>query len=97
MARPAPPAPTATDGTVNGYPCGGNLPPCTVLRCESGGNPNAENPTSTASGLWQIIDGTWNGYGGYTHAADAPPDIQNQKAADLYAGGAGGGHWAQCR
>lgn len=86
----------ASEGTVNGYPCGGTLPPCTVLACESGGNPTAENPTSSASGLWQIIDGTWNNYGGYPHAASAPAEIQNQKAADLYRDGAGIGHWRQC-
>jgi hypothetical protein len=82
---------------VNGYPCGGDLPPCSILRCESGGNPTAENPSSSASGLWQIIDGTWNGYAGYRHAADAPAAVQNAKAAELYAGGAGASHWAQCR
>lgn len=89
--------PTASEASVNGYPCGGDLPPCSILRCESGGNPTAENPSSSASGLWQIIDGTWNGYAGYRHAADAPAAVQNAKAAELYAGGAGASHWAQCR
>lgn len=83
-------------GSVNGYPCGGDLPPCYVLKRESGGNPRAENPVSTASGLWQFIDGTWNGFGGYSHASDAPPDVQNEKARLTWAGGAGAGHWACC-
>lgn len=35
-----------------------------IIQCESGGDPQAENPHSTASGLYQFIDGTWRGYGG---------------------------------
>ncbi|MDH3306126.1 MAG: transglycosylase SLT domain-containing protein [Acidimicrobiia bacterium] len=30
-----------------------------VMACESGGNPNAKNPHSTATGLFQFLDGTW--------------------------------------
>lgn len=86
----------STTGQVNGYPCGGDLPPCRVLACESGGNPTAENPTSSASGLWQILDGTWAGYGGYQRALHAPADIQNAKAAALWAGGDGAFHWSSC-
>ena len=83
-------------GQVNGYPCGGDLPPCRVLRCESGGNPTAQNRRSTASGLWQILDGTWAGFGGYDRAYLAPPDVQNSKARELWAGGAGSFHWSSC-
>jgi len=83
-------------GSVNGYPCGGDLPDCYILKRESGGNPRAENPVSTASGLWQFIDGTWNNFGGYHHASDAPPEVQNEKARQTWAGGAGAGHWACC-
>lgn len=35
-----------------------------IAKCESGGDPTAENPTSTASGKYQIIDSTWALYGG---------------------------------
>lgn len=30
---------------------------CAVLACESGGNPNARNPSSSATGLFQILGG----------------------------------------
>lgn len=33
---------------------------------ESSWNPNAQNPTSTAYGLFQFLDGTWKGYGSKT-------------------------------
>jgi transglycosylase-like protein len=98
---PGPRAPRASagisgTGSVNGYPCGGALPPCYVLARESGGDPTAENPISTASGLWQILDSTWQGFGGYSHASDAPPDVQNARAAELWDGGAGCSHWSAC-
>jgi len=32
-----------------------------ILICESGGNSNAKNKSSSASGLMQIIKGTWEG------------------------------------
>lgn len=74
------------------------------LRCviahESRGNPNAENPTSTASGLFQFIDGTWQHYARnvpaarrYSHAADAPAAVQWQVAL-LAVKWRGHGNWA---
>lgn len=47
----------------------------------------AENPTSTASGAYQFVDGTWRkvapmaGVRGYSHAAQASPFLQDQVAA----------------
>jgi hypothetical protein len=55
---------------------------CVVHR-ESRGDPRAENPTSSASGLFQFLDGTWrsvtrmSGIGTrYDRASDAPSSVQ---------------------
>jgi hypothetical protein len=70
-----------------------------VIRHESGGNPHAENPTSTASGLFQFIDGTWRHYAQrvpqarrYGHAAHAPARVQWDVAIEAVMTG-GHGHW----
>jgi hypothetical protein len=80
----------------SGSNCGGNLPPCYVVARESGNNPTARNPSSSASGTFQFIDSTWNGYGGYKHASDAPQSVQNAKAAEIWNGGKGCSHWNAC-
>jgi hypothetical protein len=77
--------------------CGGDLPDCSIMECESGGSLTAQNPSSSASGKWQVIDGTWNNYGGYGSAAEAPESVQDAKARELWAGGSGASHWQQCR
>lgn len=46
---------------------------------ESRNTPTAKNKTSTASGLYQFIDKTWNNYKGYAHAWQAPASIQTEK------------------
>jgi resuscitation-promoting factor RpfA len=35
-----------------------------IAKCESGGNPAAQNSGSTASGLYQFLDSSWKAYGG---------------------------------
>lgn len=52
----------------------------TICTVESGCNYKAQNPHSTASGAYQFTDATWARYGGYTHAKDAPPAVQDAKA-----------------
>ncbi|MEZ5140030.1 MAG: transglycosylase family protein [Acidimicrobiales bacterium] len=93
-AAPAPaPAPAAEPATGR---CGGDLPPCWVMMRESGGNITAKNPSSSASGKWQFINSTWAGFGGYAEAWMAPESVQDAKARQLWAGGAGCGHWSAC-
>lgn len=88
--------------------CGGSLPPCYVMRRESGGDPRIWNGgcyapigwtgkspcgSSSASGKWQAIRSSWARFGGYLNAADAPESVQDTWARRLYAGGRGGSHW----
>ena len=58
----------------------------TIRTLESGGNYQATAAGSTASGAYQFLDSTWNNYGGYQRAADAPPEVQDAKAAEHVTG-----------
>lgn len=95
-ALPAEAHTVSTTGTVNGYPCGGSLPPCYVLYRESRGNPTAQNPTSSASGLWQFLHVTWGHHAGYREAKYAPWQVQNERARTVWNGGRGCSHWRAC-
>ncbi len=79
--------------------CGGSLPPCYVMRRESGGNIRAQNPRSTASGKWQFLDSTWRripAASGYAKARHAPEHVQDAAARWLWNGGRGCSHWSAC-
>lgn len=95
------------------WSCGGTLPPCWVMDRENpnrdltvynggshhepgytGGNPEGD---STASGKWQFLRSTWNGFGGFVNAADAPASVQDAKARELWADGRGCRAWSACR
>lgn len=104
VTRPTPPASAQRTSIGSCYTEPGT-PPVSVLRRENPpGDPRiwnrgglSKHPNgSTASGCWQFIRGTWDGYGGYTNAADAPVAVQNAKAKEIWAGGAGCSHWSAC-
>ncbi len=81
-----PPAPAPVVAQQQSYSSGGGS--CSlsdIKRMESGGDYRAQNPVSTASGAYQVLNGTWGGYGGYSRAGDAPPDVQDKFARELYA------------
>ena len=51
-----------------------------IIGVESGGNPNARNPNSSASGLGQFIDSTW-----LATIRQARPDLANKSDEELLA------------
>jgi len=56
---------------------------------EANGTLNDQNPTSTASGLFQFLDTTWQNFGGVSHAGNAT--FQQQVSAFIqHTGGKGG-------
>jgi len=67
-----------------------HTPPDGFLACvrahESGGNYQAKNPNSTASGAYQFLDSTWRtmsaraGHSGWGSARHAPPAVQDAVA-----------------
>lgn len=67
----------------------------TIRQCESKGDYQAQNAYSSASGAFQIVTGTWNGYGGYIEAKMAPKHVQDAKAIELY-NQRGTQPWEQC-
>jgi nucleoid-associated protein YgaU len=70
-----------------------------IIQCESGGNPQAHNPRTSASGLFQFMAGTWRSLGGLAFgrtAADATPREQERIADRAYAS-EGLGPWEASR
>jgi LysM repeat protein len=75
---------------------GGNVP--SVAACirqhESGGDYQAENPSTSASGAYQFVDSTWRSVTGLAPpASDYSKATQDRAFAELWDGGAGAHHW----
>jgi soluble lytic murein transglycosylase-like protein len=72
-----------------------------IIACESGGNPYAENPRSTAAGLFQFLRSTWDrgpapalGLGSYDSGAVFDPETNIRAGAWLYANWGGTSQWS---
>ena len=65
-----------------------------IKMCESGGN-YSTNTGNGYYGAYQYDKSTWNGYGGYSTADQAPPEMQDEKAKSDYAR-RGGSPWPTC-
>lgn len=69
-----------------------------VAACESNGDPRAENPVSSASGLYQFLDSTWTMVSGLPAPASAYPEhVQTAMFWRLWDEGRGASHWAPSR
>ena len=55
----------------------------TIRFLESRGDYTAQAAGSSASGAYQFVDGTWDNFGGYARAVNAPPAVQDQKATAM--------------
>ena len=82
----------ATPTAVGPAPTGSWTIPSQVVQCESGGQ-NLTPNSAGASGYYQFMPGTWNGYGGYGQAYQAPKSLQDQRAQQLWNGGSGASNW----
>ncbi len=83
----------AADNSSPPAPGGPWAIPWPIVQCESGGQ-NLPPNSAGASGYYQMLPSTWKGLGGSTpHAYQAPKAEQDQRAATLWAGGAGARNW----
>ena len=57
---------------------------------------DVQNPTSSACGKYQFVNGTWNHFMGYANACLAPEAVQDQKASLIWNNGKGASHWRCC-
>lgn len=93
------PPTTAVDGwTAYVEPPPATIASTTVAHCESGNRALLKNPASSASGIWQFLDGTWEWVTGLEPPARAyPRHIQRAAFDKLWNGGRGASHWEPSR
>ncbi|MFG2329415.1 ubiquitin-like domain-containing protein [Streptomyces sp. NPDC048604] len=66
-----------------------------LAQCESGGRPQAVDPSGTYGGLYQFDPGTWRSLGGSGVAQEAPAAEQTYRAKKLYVQ-RGASPWPHC-
>ncbi|WP_374991284.1 ubiquitin-like domain-containing protein [Streptomyces sp. LHD-70] len=66
-----------------------------LARCESGGRPDAVDPSGTYGGLYQFDTGTWQSLGGTGRPQDASAAEQTYRAKKLYTQ-RGASPWPHC-
>ncbi|MFI6657726.1 ubiquitin-like domain-containing protein [Streptomyces sp. NPDC050523] len=66
-----------------------------LAACESGGRPNAVDPSGTYGGLYQLDSQTWRGLGGSGRPQDASEQEQTLRAKKLYVR-RGANPWPHC-
>ncbi|MEW2255688.1 ubiquitin-like domain-containing protein [Streptomyces sp. NPDC047869] len=66
-----------------------------LAACESGGRPNAVDPSGTYGGLYQFDTSTWRSLGGSGRPQDAPAAEQTNRAKKLYVR-RGASPWPHC-
>ncbi|MDI3403486.1 resuscitation-promoting factor [Streptomyces cavernicola] len=66
-----------------------------LAQCESGGRPDAVDPSGTYGGLYQFDTGTWQRLGGSGRPQDAPAAEQTYRAKKLYVQ-RGASPWPHC-
>ena len=77
-----PPAPVLVGSSI---PAELSVVLATIRAMETGGNYTTTITSSSASGAYAFINAAWGGYGGYARAYQAPPAVQDQKAAEFAA------------
>jgi hypothetical protein len=106
LAPPPPPAPAPSSSSTSTTPTAGlqsagsggacGAIPGYIVGRESGGDPNAVNPSSGAFGCYQLLPDHFAA-GGECAGLGTDQAGQDECAGRLWDGGAGSSHWAQTR
>ena len=85
VTRDTAPAPQSSDAVQSTGDNSGTLACIRAHESDSAGGYSAVNSSSGAGGAYQALPSTWDGYGGYGRAQDAPPEVQDQWANEAIA------------